>query len=74
MARCIRCHAPIEIRAERHRVRLSRSWYEGKAEEWGDAIRFRYVEKSKGLISGTLCEVCAGVVGDAIEEAIGGKR
>lgn len=70
MAECMRCHAPVGIRAERHRVRLSRSWYEGKAEEWGDAIRFRYVEKSKGLLSGTLCAECAGVVGKAIEEAM----
>ena len=70
MTKCMRCGSPIGIRAERHRVRLSRSWFEGKAEEWGDAIRFRYVEKSKGLITGTLCADCAEVVGSAIEKAM----
>lgn len=70
MAKCKRCNAPIGIRAERHRVRLSRSWYVGKAEAWGDAIRLRYVEKSKGLLSGTLCADCAGIVGKAIEDAM----
>ena len=70
MAKCKRCNAPIGIRADRHRVRLSRSWYVGAFDIWDGHVRSRYVEKSKGLISGTLCADCAGIVRKAIEEAM----
>lgn len=67
---CSRCHSQIEIKAERHRYRLARVWFEGKSAMWGDKVDFSYVERSKKLVSGTLCKECAEIVRKAIEEAM----
>ena len=67
---CTGCHSQIEIKAERHRYRLARVWFEGKSAMWGDKVDFSYVERSKKLVSGTLCKECAEIVRKAIEEAM----
>lgn len=68
MAKCDRCGTPIADNAERCRVRLSRSWFEGYKMQ--GCFRKRIVERSRGIVTGTLCAECAEVVGKAIEEAM----
>lgn len=67
---CDRCGSTIAENAPRYRVRLSRSWFEEDYRLQGDRRRKRLAEKSRGIVTGTLCEGCAEAVGKAIERAL----